>query len=94
MTPHFAVMSRRCDECLMDPDNRIVDSKRAAEILAETKREDIKFICHKASIGGKDIACRGHHDAVGPCLAARFAMATGIPIVEYDPETLEPIQCP
>lgn len=87
----FSVMARRCDQCLMDPERRIVDSKRAAEILAETKYEDVKFICHKATIAGKDIACRGHHDAM-PCAAARFAKAVGIPIVEYDPETLEPIK--
>ena len=84
----FEVMSRKCRECLMTQD-RIVSAARAAEIIRETKRKDMKFICH-LSPGRRNIACRGHHDAM-PCRAARFALEFGIPIREIDPETLEAV---
>lgn len=88
--PTFDVMARRCDQCLFDPENRIVPAERAAEIIRQTKAADTKFICHKASLGGLEVACRGHHDAM-PCRAARFAMHVGIAIREFDPDTLLPV---
>lgn len=85
----YELMTAPCDQCLTTRD-RIVSGERAAALVAGCRREDVKFICHKASIAGRNIACRGVHDAIGPCRAYRFARAIGVPVVEIDPETLEP----
>ena len=87
----FKVMSRRCDQCLMDPENRIVSSRRAAGLLRTCAQADIPFLCHKGSIAGQDIACRGHHDA-SPCRVARMGEWLGIAPVEIDPDTLQRVQ--
>ena len=83
------VMARNCDECLMTKD-RIVDGKRAAQIIAETKRKDCHFICHKATLAGLDIACHGHTKQSVPQLY-RIAGRLGV-IEEIDPDTLEPVK--
>ena len=84
----FKVMSRRCDQCLMDPENRIVSVSRAGDLLRQCKERDAPFLCHKGSYEGLEIACRGHHDAA-PCRVARVSKAFGISPQEYDPDTLE-----
>lgn len=58
----FQVMSRRCDECLYGS-NKIVSKERMKEILAEIERNDCHFICHKATIVGRDVCCRGDWDS-------------------------------
>lgn len=60
----FYVMSKRCDECLYGP-NTIVSNARRAELLNDLKRQDSHFICHKASIAGKEVACRGDFEQRG-----------------------------
>jgi hypothetical protein len=85
----FLLMSRQCDQCLMNPGTRIVSSLRAAQILKDTARRDDWFICHK-SPDGKKIACRGHHDAM-PSQIGRIAGRLRA-IVEIDPVTLAPVQ--
>lgn len=87
----FKVMSERCGQCLMDPENRIVSARRAGEILKHCYREDVPFLCHKGTMAGQDIACRGHHDAT-PSKSARFAAWLGLPNEEYDPATLERVK--
>lgn len=84
----FRVMARQCDQCLMSP-NRIVPAARAAEIIKGTIERDCHFICHKASIAGEDVACRGHFDKTSGGRLARFCRAVGL-IREVDPATLEP----
>lgn len=71
----------------MSPD-RIVSGSRAAQLLKDCKREDNHFICHKGSVAGLLVHCRGVHD-LAPSKAYRFALAYGIPIREVDPDTLE-----
>lgn len=62
MKPGFQVMKQKCDQCLFS-ENKIVSNERRKDILAECKRKDAHFICHKASIaGGKDVCCRGFYD--------------------------------
>lgn len=73
-----------CDQCLTTP-QRIVSGERAAEIIRDCKRDNTHFFCHKGTIAGKRIHCRGVHDALGPSQAYRFAKAFKIPIVEVDP---------
>lgn len=58
------VMEKRCDQCLYGPD-KIVSNKRRSEIIREITRKDCHFICHKASIAGQDVACRGDFDQRG-----------------------------
>ena len=68
----FELMSEPCDQCLMTA-NKIVSDARRKQILKETLRKDCAFICHKASIAGREIACRGHFDATGGGQLARIA---------------------
>jgi hypothetical protein len=84
----YELMAERCDQCLTTP-QRIVDGERAAELIRQCRDEDVKFICHKSSQEGGNVACRGVHEALGGCRAYRMAKHFGIPIVEINPETLE-----
>ncbi len=59
----FDVMHTRCDQCLFDPENRIVSSDRARDVLQSCRRDDTHFICHKATIAGREVCCRGFYDA-------------------------------
>lgn len=84
----FEVMSRCCNQCLMS-EQRIVSRTRASQILRDCCRKDISFICHKGSIAGREIACRGHFNTgVGQMsrIAERLRM-----VVEIDPDTMLPI---
>ena len=58
----FKVRHERCDQCLLSP-NRIVRPGRVAELLEECERKDCHFVCHKATINGLDVCCRGFYDA-------------------------------
>lgn len=84
----FDVMARKCDQCLLTP-QRIVSAKRMAEIVRKCRQQDISFICHKASIAGRDIACRGHFDT-GVGQMSRIAERLGM-VREIDPDTLQPV---
>lgn len=56
------VLRERCDQCIFGPE-RIVSSRRMADVLATCRRRDTHFICHKATIeGGQDVCCRGFYD--------------------------------
>lgn len=57
----FKVYEEQCDQCLFSP-TRIVSAKRVAEVLRDCVKKDSHFICHKATIQGKDIACRAWYD--------------------------------
>lgn len=50
-----------CNQCLFT-ENRIVSGKRMKEILTGCRRSDTYFQCHKATIEGKDVCCRGFYD--------------------------------
>lgn len=79
--------ARRCGQCLTSR-NRIVSGERAAELVAACRREDNHFVCHLGTIAGLIVHCRGVHD-LAPSRAYRFAVATGIPVREVDPDNLE-----
>ncbi len=57
----FEVCSKKCDQCLLSV-GRIVSVQRRAKIIADCKRRDTHFLCHKGSIAGRTIACRGFFD--------------------------------
>lgn len=78
---------RPCDQCLTTP-QRIVSGEKAAQIVRDCKAEQNHFFCHKGTIAGKPVHCRGVHDALGGSRAYHFAKTFDIPILEIDPETL------
>lgn len=55
------VKKKCCGQCLFSK-NKIVSDERKENLLSDIKREDTHFICHKASIEGKDHVCRGFYD--------------------------------
>jgi hypothetical protein len=55
------VCAKKCDQCLFDKD-RIVSKDRMAEILQECRQNDSYFECHKGTIEGESIVCRGFYD--------------------------------
>lgn len=58
----FQVQTEKCDQCLFGP-NRIVPVSRMRAILASCKRDDGHFICHKSTVQGGNVCCRGFYDA-------------------------------
>lgn len=50
------VKKKCCGQCLFSK-NKIVSDERKEQILSDCTRNDTHFICHKASIEGKDIVC-------------------------------------
>lgn len=62
---YFLVAEERCDQCLFTPE-RIVSSRRMAEVLAATDKADTFFICHRYTIdagdGPDNVCCRGFYD--------------------------------
>jgi len=82
----YELMSEPCDQCLMTA-NKIVSDARRKQIVKETMRRDCAFYCHKATIAGRDIACRGHFDATGGGQLARIAGRLGM-IEVVDPKSL------
>lgn len=82
----FPVMARRCDECLFS-ENAIVSKTRRKAILAECKRDDAHFECHKGTLAGEEICCRGFLETRSTNLI-RIAFRLGV-IVWVDPETME-----
>lgn len=73
----FEVMAERCDQCLYGPD-KIVSNTRRSEIIREIARKDNHFICHKASMVGRDVACRGDWDQRGCGQIGRIAGRLGM----------------
>lgn len=48
----------------MSPD-AIVSSKARKDIIDKTVKTQSYFICHKASIEGKDVCCKTFYDTLG-----------------------------
>jgi hypothetical protein len=82
--------SRRCAECLVTK-KRVVNGSRAAELVKQCRRDDVHFQCHRGTIAGINLHCRGVHE-IAPGRAFRFAKAFDIPIREIDPETLPKVE--
>lgn len=53
-----------CKNCLLSPD-RIVSAARAKDIIEDCKNSQSHFICHKASMEGKDVTCKTFYDKFG-----------------------------
>lgn len=57
----FKVAKKCCSECLFTT-NKIVSHGTKSEVLQDCLRKDAHFVCHKATIKGQDICCRGFYD--------------------------------
>lgn len=57
----FKVTEERCNECLFSK-NKIVKNARRKEVITDCLRDGSHFICHKASIAGEDICCKGFYE--------------------------------
>ena len=88
----FDVMAKCCNQRLMT-DRKIVSDARQRQILRDTVRKDCSFVCHKASIANREIACRGHYEVTGGGQLARIAGRLGS-LRFIDPETLQPVSQP
>lgn len=55
------VCEKQCDQCLFSK-NRIVSAAAMKDILKKCAHQDTHFLCHKGTIKGKDIVCRGFYD--------------------------------
>lgn len=89
--PELLLAARRCDQCLTTR-GRVVSGERAAEIIAGCRAEATHFQCHKGSIAGVNLHCRGVHDLLlrleGGSQAWRFGTRIGVTVREVDPEEL------
>ena len=78
----FEVCEKQCDQCLFSP-GRIVSKARMADILRKCRCEDSHFQCHKGSIAGRDVCCRGFFDTQTSQMiriAGRLGMIRFVPI--------------
>ena len=72
------VCAKRCDQCLFSS-NKIVSDERKERIIKEIGRKDGTFTCHKHTIAGRDVQCRGDYDRdPRRTLAMRLALAFGL----------------
>lgn len=60
----FKVYDQPCKNCLLSKD-RIVSPKRAKEIIKGCAQDQSHFICHKASMEGKDVCCHTFYEEFG-----------------------------
>lgn len=60
----FRVCNKKCDECLFTT-NKIVSDKRKREVIQGCLQEDTFFVCHKATIKGESVCCKGFYETYG-----------------------------
>lgn len=86
------VCSTKCDQCLFSK-NKIVSDERKKEILEDCQKTGKFFVCHKASIKGKEAVCAGfekykHNTNPQLQLAKRLPAVFGQFIKRVNPEEL------
>lgn len=77
----FKVYKEPCKNCLLSPD-RIVSPERAKDIIQSCAKSESHFICHKASINGKEICCKNFFDKFGH-VSKSIRMANALDLVEF-----------
>lgn len=77
-----------CNQCLFSK-NRIVSLERKADLIRGFVRKQSHFICHKASIEGKEIVCRGFYDKMGH-VSQMVRIAERLNAVQFIPQTFNP----
>lgn len=55
------VCEKRCDQCLYST-AKVVSDKRREALLRACRRSGRYFLCHKATLAGKAVVCRGFFD--------------------------------
>jgi hypothetical protein len=81
------VAAQRCSQCLFTKD-RVVPNARAGQIVNECMESDQHFVCHKGSLGGVNLHCRGFYD-FHKSAAVRLAEIIGVETVLVDADALE-----
>lgn len=80
----FMVAQKRCNECLYST-NKIVPDERRKELLALCKKKGKYFLCHKGTIAGSAVVCRGFYDEQSNT-ACQIAGRLGLTVF-VDPES-------
>ena len=75
--------AKRCDECLFSS-AKIVSDGRRLDVLEECRRTGKYFLCHKGTIRGRAVVCRGFYDNE-PNQACQVAGRLGIAVF-VDPD--------
>lgn len=57
----FLVTAKRCDECLFSK-AKLVDDSRQQQILNNCRETGSYFLCHKGTLRGVAVVCRGFFD--------------------------------
>ena len=84
----FKVSDKRCNQCLFTK-NKIVSDSRRDEVIKKCLKGDKHFICHKASLVGQDVCCRGFYEEFGRDVRSP-RMATILGVIDFvDVEKLE-----
>jgi hypothetical protein len=83
------ICEERCNQCLFS-ENRIVSKTRMAQIVRDCRRNDTFFQCHKHTIAGNDVMCRGYYETQPPRQMQRIAERLNA--VQFVPTPKEP-QC-
>jgi hypothetical protein len=71
------ICEERCNQCLFS-ENRIVSKARMAEIVRDCRRNDTFFQCHKHTMAGRDVMCRGYYETQPPSQMQRIAERLGV----------------
>ncbi len=72
----FLVCEKRCDECLFSK-AKIVDEQRKLQVLKDCEKSGRYFLCHKSTMVGKAVVCRGFFDE-GKNRACQIAERLGL----------------
>lgn len=79
----LTLQKKRCDQCLFSQ-AKVVSDERRDQIIEDCLKRDHFFVCHKGSIKGLNIVCRGfwdkHKTDVWPLRLA--VLVGGLPEVE------------
>ena len=79
------VYDKSCQNCLFSED-RIVSEERVLEILATCIQDRTHFICHKATMEGKDVCCTQFYHKYGD-VAQSVNVAKRLNVVKFVPQT-------
>jgi hypothetical protein len=60
----FEVCEKQCDQCLFS-NNKIVPDNRKKSLLKKITKEQGFFECHKSTIAGTHVCCKGFYDQLG-----------------------------
>lgn len=78
----FPVYANRCDQCLFSKD-KIVSDTRRKDLLEDMAKKGSWFVCHKASIAGESVCCKGFYDTKSNndlVIAERLGMIEFVPL--------------